>query len=212
MDIAAAKKRCKAASETPWTIGHEPQLNMVAECGDTTNGQSMYIYAYHLSSVEADAEFIAHARTDLPTTLEELEEAQAQISQMVDGGACPARDPNGECVELNAAISGREEAQRQLAEALQDKAYVEDELKRRNHQYAEAEEERGNLQRLNTQIHEVNEQHVLALEEAQDLQGRLYQAALAFGADPVDQDAVAAGWTALMDYNDRILRGSKERE
>ncbi len=77
MDIQAARARCEAASEAPWAVGHEPQLNMVAECGDTNNGLSLYVFAYHLAPAEADAEFIAHARSDLPVALEALEEAQA---------------------------------------------------------------------------------------------------------------------------------------
>ncbi len=35
----------------------------------------------------------------------QLAEAKTQISQMIDGGGCPRRDPNGECVELNEAIA-----------------------------------------------------------------------------------------------------------
>ena len=77
-DPQAAKERCEAASETPWTVGNEPQLNMVAECGDTRNGLSLYVFAYRLAPAEADAEFIAHARSDLPAALEALEEAQAE--------------------------------------------------------------------------------------------------------------------------------------
>ncbi len=78
-DPQAARERCEAASETPWTVGTEPQLNMVAECGDTRNGQSIYVFAYRLASAEADADFIAHAREDLPAALEALEEAQGAI-------------------------------------------------------------------------------------------------------------------------------------
>ena len=33
---------------------------------------------------------------------------QEQTSRMIDGGSCPRRDPNGECVELNDAISERD--------------------------------------------------------------------------------------------------------
>ena len=79
LDLPAIKKQCEAASEAPWKVGHEPQLNMVAECGDANTGQSVFVYGYHLASAEADAEFIAAARTVVPQLVEDLEEAQKRL-------------------------------------------------------------------------------------------------------------------------------------
>ena len=77
LDLPAIKAQAEAASEAPWEVGHEPQLNMVAECGDTRNGQSLYVFAYRLAPAQADAEFIAACRTNVPALVEELTEARA---------------------------------------------------------------------------------------------------------------------------------------
>ncbi len=79
LDLPAIKKLCEAASEAPWEVGHEPQLNMVAECGDTRNGQSLYVFAYRLAPAQADAEFIAACRTNVPALVEELTEARGKL-------------------------------------------------------------------------------------------------------------------------------------
>jgi hypothetical protein len=84
MDIQAAKKRCEAATEGPWEftdgfygwdsgifpVGCEDKLNqsIIANNG-RGNGDP----------TEADAEFMARARSDLPAALEALEEAQGKL-------------------------------------------------------------------------------------------------------------------------------------
>ncbi len=73
--------RLESASEGPWEVGHEPQLNMVAECGDTNNGQPVYIFAYHLASVENDAEFIVHSPDDIRYLLGQLERVREELSK-----------------------------------------------------------------------------------------------------------------------------------
>ena len=56
MDIAAANKRCEAASPAPWFPGTVLHLALVA-----------------------DIEFVCQAREDLPAALEALEEAQRAL-------------------------------------------------------------------------------------------------------------------------------------
>ena len=85
MDLPVILKQAEAASEAPWTVGHEPQLNMVAECGDANNGESLYVYAYRLAPAEADAEFIAAARTFVPMLVAALQEAQGALRELCRG-------------------------------------------------------------------------------------------------------------------------------
>ncbi len=68
MDIQAAKARCKAASPGPWVKAAGGHIHSRAW------GQGWVARANG-----NDAEFIAHARTDLPAVLEALEEAQGII-------------------------------------------------------------------------------------------------------------------------------------
>ena len=86
MDTAAANRRCEAATPEPWEfvngfygwdmgifpVGCKDKLNeaVVANNGHSNGDLS-----------QADGDFIAHARTDLPAALEALEEAQKQIAK-----------------------------------------------------------------------------------------------------------------------------------
>ncbi len=79
LDLPAILKQAEAASEAPWEVDYEPQLNVVAECGDANNGQALFVYAYRLAPAEADAEFIAAARTNVPILVVALQEAQIAL-------------------------------------------------------------------------------------------------------------------------------------
>ncbi len=74
MDIQAAKKRCEAARGLFWVIS-----------ADETDGflyvetqEGTYVCETGVGNRD-QAEFIAHARSDLPAALEALEEAQVQL-------------------------------------------------------------------------------------------------------------------------------------
>ncbi|KKL09188.1 hypothetical protein LCGC14_2568350 [marine sediment metagenome] len=68
-DLVAAKKRCEAASEGEWRLVRSPHSDrtMIGAGGGKVIGAITGI---------KDAEFIVHARTDLPAFIEALEEAQ----------------------------------------------------------------------------------------------------------------------------------------
>ena len=78
MDLAAACKRCEAATPGPWEFtdgfyGWDSGVFPVG-CEDKLN-QSIFANNGHGNGdpTQADAEFIAHARSDLPAALEALE-------------------------------------------------------------------------------------------------------------------------------------------
>ncbi|KKL83725.1 hypothetical protein LCGC14_1971840 [marine sediment metagenome] len=120
MDIAAAKKRCEAATPEPWRAGYEDgsapdtvmtvakhqcqtKVGVRVESGKTERGRFVSFTKDDgvppltfppmpnilceidddLPEAErlANAEFIAHARTDLPIALEALEEAQGSCER-----------------------------------------------------------------------------------------------------------------------------------
>ena len=78
MDIAAAKKRCEAATGGPWLAIPIQKLaaagNFMMEWSIVTSTKRGVMKKIR---TEADAELAAHARTDLPAALEALEEVQA---------------------------------------------------------------------------------------------------------------------------------------
>ena len=93
MDIAAAKKRWEAATEGDWFwngydsiwAGKGDDSERIAsvshleygEEGDEVPSHGDEIFGPRKVEARANAEFIAHARTDLSVALEALEEAQA---------------------------------------------------------------------------------------------------------------------------------------
>ena len=88
MDTAAAKKRCEAATEGPWIA----ELDYVAAFipGKRPNGEIIGRWQTSISGLlsdeqrQANAEFAAHARSDLPAALEALEEAQGALKVIGD--------------------------------------------------------------------------------------------------------------------------------
>jgi len=84
-DRAAIKARAEAATPGPWdtsTTSWEPEALMV----DMPDGaDDVYSLAWHAGGglcvmSAADAEFIAHAREDIPALLAALEEAERRIA------------------------------------------------------------------------------------------------------------------------------------
>ena len=77
MNAAAAKKRCEAATEGPWAAIPFQELaaagNFMTEWGIVTRTKMGVMKKIRQ---EADAEFAAHARTDLPAALEIVQAAQ----------------------------------------------------------------------------------------------------------------------------------------
>ncbi len=83
MDIQAARERCEAATEGPWLRHQWGTKSQVVEAKvntETAPGIKMVgqrILAREM--LKANAEFVAHARSDLPAALEALEEAQGKL-------------------------------------------------------------------------------------------------------------------------------------
>lgn len=68
-DREAARARCDAATEGPWTLDSPPEASLIISTPTT--------WAVFDGEAETDdAEFIAHARTDLPAALDQLEAAE----------------------------------------------------------------------------------------------------------------------------------------
>jgi len=119
-DPRAAMARCKAASSGPW----EPS----AAKNDVLDPKLDIIACFcEREDYEADAEFIAHAREDLPAALEALEEAQggwnaaaAELARHdcnVGEFGCSAPDSKGPCTKHQLAeAQGRIGAIREAAE------------------------------------------------------------------------------------------------
>lgn len=84
MDIAAAKKRCEAATGKQWdTYGAAVMCyNKIAESPYYVIRRSPSHVPPDDPQANADAEFIAHARFDLPAVLEALEEAKGKLEKI----------------------------------------------------------------------------------------------------------------------------------
>ena len=89
MDIAAANKRCEAATAGPYRVeqkrGNPPYMVVIAE------DVSMVDFGGRWD----DAQFFAHARSDLPAALEALEEAQGALRELCRGHN--SRGSDGPC-------------------------------------------------------------------------------------------------------------------
>ncbi len=88
MDTLAAKKRCEAATPEPWETHQEGDgFNSVRICKPISDGECQPVGEAEIlgtirAQAEANADFIAHARSDLPAALEALEEAQGRIAEL----------------------------------------------------------------------------------------------------------------------------------
>ncbi|KKL16706.1 hypothetical protein LCGC14_2492840 [marine sediment metagenome] len=86
LDLPAIKKRCEAATDGPWLAVPLQELAVAGNfmvtwrvIASTKQGVMKQIRQ------EADAEFAAHARSDLPAALEALEEAQGRCKLLEKG-------------------------------------------------------------------------------------------------------------------------------
>ncbi len=75
MDIAAARKRCEAAIPEPWTLRRvgDPAPNVDVMSGETVIAT--------MGDFFPEAEFVAHARSDLPVALKLLEHQEPMVNQ-----------------------------------------------------------------------------------------------------------------------------------
>jgi hypothetical protein len=84
----AARERCEAATPVPWVQSNThsdvlgPTLAIIARLRLETNH-------------EANLDFIAHARSDLPTALEALEEAQRKLEAVREWSESPGAGERG---------------------------------------------------------------------------------------------------------------------
>ena len=86
LDIAAAKKRCEAATPGKWRVDRFVDLFQIFD----EHGSS-------ISNRQDNRDFIAHARSDLPAALEALEEAQGLLKNLPHAYKCYTYDDGGSC-------------------------------------------------------------------------------------------------------------------
>lgn len=72
LDREAMRRRAEAATPGPWSISQYPQSAFVHAGGGGTFGPAR----------KPDAEFIAHARTDVPALLDALGAAEAEVDRL----------------------------------------------------------------------------------------------------------------------------------
>ena len=86
MDTKAIKKRCEAATPEPWKFvaGESNNQPTPDDCLGSIVGDDWILAEIKNDTPqpEANAKFIAHARSDLPAALEALEEAQGKIGAL----------------------------------------------------------------------------------------------------------------------------------
>lgn len=95
--IAEIRQRAEKATKGPWTVGNDEVIGLGIE--QTSRGSFTYeaqlarvldlfdredenVGRRHLGSQEADAQFIAHAREDVPALLAEVERLRAELNGM----------------------------------------------------------------------------------------------------------------------------------
>lgn len=76
LDIEAALARCEAATPGPWRLGLQDRLQVVV---DNDNADEVADVGWGVAVGDEDAEFIAHARTDLPAALALLDQCRVVL-------------------------------------------------------------------------------------------------------------------------------------
>lgn len=89
LDIEGITARAAAASPAPWTAitdnGRKNGVGVVGQAAKRGTGEAIAVFAA-ADSVQrnADAEFTAHARQDVPTLLGEIQRLRAEVSHFRD--------------------------------------------------------------------------------------------------------------------------------
>lgn len=98
LDIEVIKKRAEAATKGPWTFIPEDRDNRGAISPVCTfgNDYSYYPTAGQLYD-EADGYFMAHARTDIPSLIAELERTRAAAKELREALANYATEADCRC-------------------------------------------------------------------------------------------------------------------
>ena len=85
LDLKAIRKRCEAASEGPWEW-HGDVLSAKNACGEAlsiyheTKGYDSYFV--ELDCEQKDRDFIAHARTDIPALIADIEWLREELHEV----------------------------------------------------------------------------------------------------------------------------------
>ena len=104
-ELAAIKERCAQATPGPWTSPWdeaEPDETAAfrAADGEEVVSRAEYDCVGYLTVLEPDARFIAHARTDVPALVDEVERLRAENAGL--------RAERVTCANCNASIAARD--------------------------------------------------------------------------------------------------------
>lgn len=82
LDLDSIKARCEAATEGPWHREHgDYGCVSIGNFGWVVDGPNCPQYDEDTPQGHADAEFIAHARTDVPALVAEVERLRAEVER-----------------------------------------------------------------------------------------------------------------------------------
>ena len=111
-DIAAIKARVEKATPGPWVVGQHTNIGKIRSINRLTkNGKKLVVAEttdmyHHEQDGVVNAEFIAHARTDIPALLEALEAAEGKINWLERGA--PAAYLAAQNEKVRADVADRE--------------------------------------------------------------------------------------------------------
>lgn len=87
LDVEAIRARCEAATPGPWFAAtsnrRKDGIGVVGRLADRGTGKAIAVFAGEPRSRNADAEFTAAAREDVPALLAEVERLQALVEQAI---------------------------------------------------------------------------------------------------------------------------------
>ena len=86
-EIKKARERCEKATPGPWKFGSSPAFKSTAFYVDDSLDDRMICECWEgddNTAREADAQFIAHARTDLPLALNEIKRLRAVLNDLME--------------------------------------------------------------------------------------------------------------------------------
>lgn len=100
--LKAMKARCKAATEGPWKIGHHLYDDgavmcrcAAGPCTPDADGKikgNLFNANFAIGNRENDNSFVAHARTDLPACIKEIERLKKLVEDAYYEGGSIATD------------------------------------------------------------------------------------------------------------------------